>query len=533
MPHRRSFLGAKIKRLRQGLDLSQVDAAARLGISASYLNLIEHNRRPITVSLLFKFSELFGVDPQTFAEADETRLADSLRQMFADGPLKDRDIPDEEIADVVATAPSLCQSVIDLHSAYVNGQETIQALSEQLSDDAVLPATSYEMRAALASIRSFSEILYQHADISDAERQKFIGIVVKESTRLSDIVDRVLDTTDNGRKESLLEVRPLADHLYAFVETHNNYFPSLEAQAAKLHDTVDRDPWSLAELLRRELVSRHGVAIEWLSTHDGDSLGPAFTEGERVIKLSDELPPNQVNFELACCLARHLCHDTITDLIAKRGQIPEAAAPLIGRALVKYFAGAVLMPYDPFLDYADAQAYDIDRLANRFGVSFEQCCHRLVSLNRPGASGIPFHLAKVDIAGNLLTRYSGSGLRIPHFGGICPRWNIHGAFSVPGEIVTQLAETGDGSAYFCIARTVERRVSAYGEPRNRIALGLGCSTAHASRWIYARDRALDATESMTPIGTNCRVCERHDCSQRVRPSLTGIEAAEPDAAPGP
>ena len=56
------ILGHKIKRLRQNLNISQLEMAQELNISASYLNLIENNQRPITVNLLFKLGQLYSID---------------------------------------------------------------------------------------------------------------------------------------------------------------------------------------------------------------------------------------------------------------------------------------------------------------------------------------------------------------------------------------------------------------------------------------------------------------------------------------
>src|SRR5690606_42091706 len=66
----------------------------------------------------------------------------------------------------------------------------------------------------------------------------------------------------------------------------------------------------------------------------------------------------------------------------------DAARHRARRVLSSYLAAAVLMPYGPFLEAAQKSRYDIDYLAQRFGASFEQICHRLVALHRPGAAGI-------------------------------------------------------------------------------------------------------------------------------------------------
>jgi len=158
-------------------------------------------------------------------------------------------------------------------------------------------------------------------------------------------------------------------------------------------------------------------------------------------------------------------------------------------------------------------------LMNRFGVSFEQACHRLTTLGRPGARGIPFFLVRVDIAGNISKRYSAAGFHFSRFGGSCPRWIVHECFMTPGLIRTQIARLQDGAAYLCVARTVTKSGGRFHEPRTHLALGIGCDIQHASELVYADGQDLVNLESATEIGIGCRLCERTDCRQRAFPPL--------------
>ncbi len=91
-----------------------------------------------------------------------------------------------------------------------------------------------------------------------------------------------------------------------------------------------------------------------------------------------------------------------------------------------------MAPYARFLEAAKTSRYDTTILKHRFNLSFEQVCHRLTTLRRPGAEGVPFHLIRVDIAGNISKRFSSSGIHIARFGAACPRWNVYDAFATPG-----------------------------------------------------------------------------------------------------
>ncbi len=117
-----------------------------------------------------------------------------------------------------------------------------------------------------------------------------------------------------------------------------------------------------------------------------------------------------------------------------------------------------MMPYSRFLESANRERYSIDRLCGEYGANVEQVAHRLTTLNRPGARGVPFFMLRVDPAGNISKRYAGDAFPFSRFGGTCPRWNLHAAFQASGQVVTQVIETPDNHRYFTVARTIERPI---------------------------------------------------------------------------
>jgi predicted transcriptional regulator len=183
-----------------------------------------------------------------------------------------------------------------------------------------------------------------------------------------------------------------------------------------------------------------------------------------------------------------------------------------------YFAGALMMPYGKFHAAAEALAYDVEVLGARFGASFEQVAHRLTTLARPGARGIPFFLVRVDSAGNVSKRFSSGRFPFSQYGGTCPLWNLHSTFKTPGQVVTQVIELPDGSRWFSIARSVKRAFNPWGVPDPQFVVGLGCELKYAHRLVYSRGLDLSAPDP-TPIGINCRLCERVACPQRAAPPL--------------
>jgi predicted transcriptional regulator len=187
---------------------------------------------------------------------------------------------------------------------------------------------------------------------------------------------------------------------------------------------------------------------------------------------------------------------------------------LLKVSLANYLAGATTMPYEAFREACERNGHDIELVRTRFGASFEQVCHRLTTLSRPTARGVPFFMLRVDSAGNISKRFAGAAFPFSRFGGACPRWKIHSAFRTPGKVLTQIVETPDGARYFTLARTVSRLASPYAEEDSELAVGLGCELKHAGRLVYSRGLDL-ASPVVTQIGPACRVCERPACPQRA------------------
>ena len=105
---RKALLGNKVRRLRRQNDLTQVEMAHRLEISPSYLNLIEHNQRPLTLPLLLKLARIFDVDLQAFSEDDEARLMTALGEIFGDRLFAEHGVEQDDVRDLVGASPAAC-----------------------------------------------------------------------------------------------------------------------------------------------------------------------------------------------------------------------------------------------------------------------------------------------------------------------------------------------------------------------------------------------------------------------------------------
>jgi predicted transcriptional regulator/transcriptional regulator with XRE-family HTH domain len=453
-----STLGAKIRALRRAQRLTQVEVARRLGISASYLNLLEHNRRPLPAELLVKLADVLPVELKTLSAAQDGRVVADLLEAFGDSLFEDSVVVAAEVREIGVSYPSLARAVLQLYDAYRATRESAQSLAAQ--------------------------VLSQGGDIDRAHRSGF------PTEEVSDLLQQ-----------------------------HLNYFPELEEGAEELTRSAQLEGDSLFTGLAAYLQRKTGVEVRIEHAGRMRSALRRYDANKHVLYLSEVLRRGSRHFQLAHQVGL-LTQRDVLDRIANDPVLTTAESRALCRvALANYFASAVLMPYDAFLRAARSERYDIELLGHRFRSSFEQTCHRLTTLRRPGAEGVPYHMLRIDIAGNISKRFSASGLRFPRLSGACPRWNVFEALQTPGMIRTQVSQFPDGQVYFEIARTVRKQSGGYHGPHAQFAIALGCDISYARDIVYADGLDLDSREAVIPVGPTCRLCDRMDCEQRANPPI--------------
>ncbi|WP_437957817.1 short-chain fatty acyl-CoA regulator family protein [Sorangium sp. So ce119] len=450
------LLGAKVRALRRREHMTQVDLAERLGVSASYLNLIENNRRPLTAPLLIRIAQIFQLDLQNFASEEDVRLTADLHEVFGDPIFESHGLTNADLRELVATSPNVARAVLTLYRTYSTTRESLATLGERLAGD---------------------------------------GFVAVDNSRLP------------------------SEEVSDLIQRRMNHFPEIEEGAEALWREAELDGDDVYRGLVRYLHATRGIEVRIVRVADERQAMRRYDPDRRVLSISEVLPPRSRRFQLAHQLGL-LTQSTAIDRILRDENLTTPESRALARvALANYFAAAILMPYQPFLEAARAERYDIELLAHRFGTSFEQVCHRLTTLRRPGAEGVPMHMVRIDIAGNISKRFSGSGIRFARFSGACPRWNVHAALMTPGMIRIQLSQMPDGAVYFCIARTVRSDRGGYHVPHTVQSIGMGCDVRYARELVYADGIDLDNTGAAVPVGVTCRTCERLDCAQRALPAL--------------
>lgn len=307
--------------------------------------------------------------------------------------------------------------------------------------------------------------------------------------------------------------------IHDFFRDHANHFAELEAAAEKLREAEPCEVDDVYAVLKTRLYRVHGIEVRTAPVEEMSQALRIYDESEAVVHLSEALDHQNRMFQLAHVLCLVELSDVLEGLTGGSGIQSESGVARCHVELANYFAAAFLMPYAPFHAAAERTSYDVDRLAAAFGVSFEQVCHRLTTLQREGARGVPFFFLRVDKAGNVTKRFNATSFNIAEYGGACPVWNIHTSFRTPGVIVPQFVELPDGERFFTISRTTERPVFSRDTQDRRLALSLGCELKHAQRLAYAAPFNTQDERLFSPIGINCHLCPRQACSQRAHQPL--------------
>jgi predicted transcriptional regulator len=302
-----------------------------------------------------------------------------------------------------------------------------------------------------------------------------------------------------------------------YLQQRRNHLPELDGAAEELAAALPQDPVDLYAAIQQLLGERFGISVRVVPEQALAGVLRHHDPHRRRLMLSERLRFPSRLFGLAYHFAQLALEPQIDGAIASAAPPDGQTRDLLKVALANHAAAALVMPYERFRLAAEESRYDLPLLEARFGASFEQVAHRLTSLGRSGARGIPFFMLKVDSAGIISKRFAGDSFPFARFGGACPRWNIHQAFGTPGEIVTEIVETPDGQRFFTIARAMPR--DSRPDSKSQVAIALGCEVKHAARIIHADTHALEAPQ-VTAIGPTCHICERIACPDRALPPVT-------------
>ncbi len=448
-------IGPKIKSFRRQLGLQANKLAEQLGISASYLNLIESGKRKIDGDLLLKVCEELKIELSDLTNKSDLNLVNDISELLDDKLFEDLDIVGPEVKDLVNTNPKIAKALIKLGDNFKQKDHEIINKVENLS-----------------------------GKIIDSRKTAFPGEVISD-----------------------------------FLQEKKNYFPKLEEFANNVFEKVQKNNRTRYVALCEFLKTEYSITVKDVIPDEGKPFSKIFDKNKKELLLSDYNSLETKKLHAAAQIAQEGAMKEINDYLSEFKFPTEESKRLTQIALLNYCGAAILMPYKLFHSECKKLKYDLELLQNTFATSFEQVAHRVTSLQDPKLPGIPFHFLRVDVAGNISKRFSLSGIEIPRYGGACPRWNVYSAFSRPGVIQAAVSKMTNGEKYVCIARTVEKGVGRYGQKKSMLSIGLGCEAKYAKDFVYTENLSLTDKKTEIPIGVSCRTCDRLDCSQRAFPPL--------------
>lgn len=439
MSDEKLFAGHAVRRIRRANDLTQAAMAEALGISASYLNLIERNQRPITGKIILGLAQQYDFDPRSLTGAAPGGGVDALRRRLRDPRFADLEFDKAQIEEWVALSPGTAEAFARLFDSAASGE-----------------AGAVRQIDALAAVR----------------------------------------------RE---------------IERWQNHFADLDARAEELADELRLKSGDLYGAITEYLRVNHQLSIRVLPADVMPDHLRRLDLHARQLQLSEMLEMSSRTFAAAFQLGELVARDEVDALIRGADLGEGIARRFYRRHLNSYFAAAIMMPYARFLRACEGSGYDIALLQRRFGAGFEQVAHRLTTMQRVGARGLPFFMIRIDRAGQSSKRYMGASKSpLAESDGRCPLWALHHTFDRPGKLRKQLVEIDNGERWFTMSRAVSSNNMDGGLVASEFSVGLGVEASLAGPIRAAQGVDLNAGPAV-PIGLGCRQCSRPDCTQRSAP----------------
>ena len=235
---RDSLTGTRIRERRSISGMRQAELARQVGISASYLNLIEHNRRRIGGKLLIDIAQVLGVEPSMLTEGAEAALIATLREAAADVSVTTAET--DRADEFAGRFPGWAEVLALEHRRVASLERTVETLSDRLTHDPHLAASLHEVLSTAASIRSTASILAETGELETEWRDRFHRNLNEDSLRLADSSKSLVSYLDENDQGEDKRGAP-REEAEAFLAAHNHYFPDLENGSADIEAVFEAD----------------------------------------------------------------------------------------------------------------------------------------------------------------------------------------------------------------------------------------------------------------------------------------------------
>ena len=406
MAERKIFAGARLRRLRQKLGVTQSQMAAELGLSPSYLNLIERNQRPLTVQVILKLSSVYGIGAAELSGAESGAILERLKEVFSDPLLAGEVASPAELAEMAEAAPNAALGVARLHQAWLEALQRLSDLTHRMAQGGEAPREPPELLASVVAPESRP----------DAQRQ-----------------------------------------LHAEIEA------AAEALAARL---VPRD--DPAQALRTHLREEFGIDVRILPAHVMPVEQARYDRHSARLFIAERVPLLERPFLLArqAVLLGH--RDLLNRLAREAAPLSPEAERTCRLDLARRFTEAILAPAGRLAAALAETGPEILTLSERFALRPFRIMARIAAIG--GRDGLPqpfFLLA--DASGATLSCIPGACFPLPRFGPLCARLPIFDALR-PGQPAYGELVLPDGTAFLSVAVQDDGPRSSGLPPPRRLAL---------------------------------------------------------------
>lgn len=231
------------------MGMRQAELARRAGISASYLNLIEHNRRRIGGKVLIAIAEALEVEPLALSEGAEASV---LRDLATAAKAPGNDAEIERLEEFVGRFPGWAGLVSRQSARIERLEETLTELNDRLTHDPFLSAQVHEMLSTVTAIRSTSAILADDPDLERTWRVRFHGNLREDARRLASATEALVTYLD-APAEGADVTRSPQDEVDMWLDGRRHFLPELEAQ----QDLSLPDFTAAARVIADDYVARY------------------------------------------------------------------------------------------------------------------------------------------------------------------------------------------------------------------------------------------------------------------------------------
>jgi len=339
---RDTLTGSRIRERRLFLELRQAALARQVDISASYLNLIEHNRRRIGGKLLVNIARVLRVEPSMLTEGAEVALIATLREAAVDAgkPVAELDHADE----FAGRFPGWAEVLAGEHRRVATLERTVQVLSDRLTHDPHLAASLHEVLSTAAAIRSTASILAETGELEPEWRDRFHRNLNEDSRRLAEssraLVNFLDDSTTSAESRGVPQ-----EEMEAFFTSHNYHFGAIEQGRSSPAELVAAAPELLSDAART-------IALDILELYRADAETMPLAKISRAVK--GGIAPGELAADFHCGLPQVLRRLAALpeDILGRQAGLVMCDAsgailfrkPIVGFALPRFGASCPLWP---------------------------------------------------------------------------------------------------------------------------------------------------------------------------------------------